>query len=75
MEMNEPKTYVTDKELGHYGFTNIMADNFHCIRYCIWYKRRFGKYIYLLLRVNKQHRTYGFVPSKSLPVITDTKNL
>jgi len=35
VEMNEPKTYVTEKELGHYGFTNTMPDNFHYVRYCI----------------------------------------
>jgi len=72
VEMNEPKTYVTEKELGHYGFTNTMPDNFHYVRYCIW---RFGKYPYSLHQMNKQHWTYGFVPSKSLPVTTDTKKL
>lgn len=75
MEMNEPNTYMTEKELGHYGFTNIMPDNFHYVRYCIWYKRRFGKYLYSLNQMNKQHWTYGFVPSKSLLVTTDTKKL
>jgi len=35
MEMNKPKSYVTEKQLGHYGFTNAMPDNFHYVRFCI----------------------------------------
>jgi hypothetical protein len=35
MEMNELKTYVILKGLGHYGFTNTMLGSFHCLSYCI----------------------------------------